>query len=775
MFIFWKIPLIIMISLSLSNDISKQALLNNSFIELLKIINYNIDSNDLIQSYFNECQKKLFNLSYDDLYEIVENSGKQESDLGNFWVCKARNYSYHILNNKNEKNKNSNIASLFLRKNYSNIGLCIPKECNDILHAFVNSDYYKEEYFISNTSIYSYIPDSNKEEKKSELEIVEIVSIILLIIIIFILVIKILTPIVLGTCLYKYNCLQYSKGNIYTSIEDTITDDEELIDDDDNVHLFRNNKLNEIKKEEEEKHKNTTEKYIVFTQNLLSFFRIDINLHLLFSDNNFLYNNNLLQPIYFFKSIILFIMFYNESFYILVILPMKNSNNENFYYSWSMIFLKFSTFSVDIYIAIEGLLFSYKLFNYIVKHHNSKTFGYTLLLFYSKTIPKIITCLCAFFIFNIGLKVIEKKMDLSPFVDYIRTKHQRKCEINLSYIFIPFKLQYYSNNTCLPRFYELCYRYMYINLNIQISISFSLLIIYLVFKFRDILFDKIILIVFFLNSILSPFSCHHDLGDYFNIYTLGGETCTIKYSHLFINKFFFGMICGIIYFYHNDIISQTPIGKIYFKDRFIPFSYCQKLMKILDRISPGFKIILIIVSLLIQLLLSTIFIFYERTHKSIIFVTNGFDWVFIDNYEKKIFIFFFMLMLINLLFINKVSNSMIYNRLIFNLISRSSFSMFCTMHMIIFFVYSNYYIKIYLNFHNVLCIAISHFVICLFINVVFTILTEQSVKIVCKNTFGAFQVKLDMKTIDLDLLVKYNFKKPKKRADNSLEGTFELY
>ena len=71
--------------------------------------------------------------------------------------------------------------------------------------------------------------------------------------------------------------------------------------------------------------------------------------------------------------------------------------------------------------------------------------------------------------------------------------------------------------------------------------------------------------------------------------------------------------------------------------------------------------------------------------------------------------------------------------------------------------------------------AISHFVICLFINVVFTILTEQSVKIVCKNTFGAFQVKLDMKTIDLDLLVKYNFKKPKKRTDNSLEGTFELY
>ena len=71
--------------------------------------------------------------------------------------------------------------------------------------------------------------------------------------------------------------------------------------------------------------------------------------------------------------------------------------------------------------------------------------------------------------------------------------------------------------------------------------------------------------------------------------------------------------------------------------------------------------------------------------------------------------------------------------------------------------------------------AISHFIICLFINIIFTILTEQSVKILCKNTFGKLQIKLDMKTVDLDVIVKSNYNKQNKDSDNSLEDTFELY
>ena len=234
------------------------------------------------------------------------------------------------------------------------------------------------------------------------------------------------------------------------------------------------------------------------------------------------------------------------------------------------------------------------------------------------------------------------------------------------------------------------------------------------------------------------------------------------------------MIFGIIYFYHNDIISQTPLGKIYFKDKFIPFSYCRKIMKLLDKTSPGLKIIFVLISILMQIFLSSIFIIYERANKNLTFNINGFDWILIDNYEKKIFIFFFMFMLINLLFMNKISNSMIYKWLIFNLVSRSSFSIFCTMHMLIYFIYSNYYIKIYLNFYNIIFISISHFVICLFFNIIITLLTEQSLKIICKNMFGELQNRLSMETADLQAIIKSNFKNQKKSSDNSLSDTFEL-
>ena len=780
MYIFSKNIYLIIISFSLNNDISKQTLLNNSINQILDIIKNNTSYDELNQTHFDNCKNIIKSMDYNQLYELFDNSGKHYSDIGNFWDCSARNLSYYIISNHIDIINTKDKAILYLKKSYLDFGLCVPIECNIIVYDFVNSKYYKNNYLITNASIFSYISSNNKEkrENKYKLEKKEIISMIIFVIIIILLFIKILTPIIFGTCLYKYSYLKSSKTN-YIPIIDSLTDDDEEIndenDDNDSVQLFRNIKLNEMKKEEEENIKNTSLKSSIFKKHIQSFFSININLDLLISNKNFLYNNNLLQPISFFKSITLFLLFYNESFFALTDLPIKNVTNEKFYYRYPMMWVKFSTFFIDVYIALEGFLFAYKLFNYIVKHHNNKNFGYTLLFFYTKTIPKMVACFCSIFLFNIGIKVVVKRFDLSPFVEYIRIKQQKKCILNLSYIFVPFKLQYSSNNFCLERLFDVCYKYIYINLNIQLSITFSLFIIYLVFKFKDELFDKLILLLFLLNTIFSPLSCHHDLGKKFNTEILSGETCSIKYTHLFLNKFFFGMLIGIIYFYHNDIISQTPLGKIYFKDQFIPFSYCLKLMEFLDKTSPGLKIIYVVLSIGMLFLLSSIFIFYEKSKENIIFSTSGFDWILIDNYEKKLFILFFMFMLINLLFINKVSNFMIYKWLMFNLISRTSFSMFCTMHMLIYFIYSNYYIKIYLNFHNILFMAISHFVICLFINVIFTILIEQSFKIICKNTFGELQNKFDITTGDLEAIVKSNFHKKNKINENSSGDLLELY
>ena len=102
--------------------------------------------------------------------------------------------------------------------------------------------------------------------------------------------------------------------------------------------------------------------------------------------------------------------------------------------------------------------------------------------------------------------------------------------------------------------------------------------------------------------------------------------------------------------------------------------------------------------------------------------------------------------------------------------------MFCTMEMLIYFIYSNFYIRIYLNFHNILFMAISHFFICLFINIIFSILTEQSFKILCKNIFGDLQYKLDIRTVDIGDIINSSFKSNKKirTKSYSLNDTFEL-
>ena len=62
-----------------------------------------------------------------------------------------------------------------------------------------------------------------------------------------------------------------------------------------------------------------------------------------------------------------------------------------------------------------------------------------------------------------------------------------------------------------------------------------------------------------------------------------------------------------------------------------------------------------------------------------------------------------------------------------------------------------------------------------FINVIFTLLNEQSIKIICKNTFGELQNKFGLKTGDLEAVVKSNFHKKTKNTENYSGYLLELY
>ena len=171
MYIFSIIIYLIIISYSLTNDISKQTLLNNSIIQILDIIKNNTSYDELNLTHYNNCKKIITSMDYNQLYELFDNSGKHYSDIGNFWDCIARNLSYHIINNHIDIVNTKDKAILYLKKNYLDFGLCVPIECNNTVYDFVNSKYYKNNYLVTNSSIFSYISSNiNKEKRESSLE-----------------------------------------------------------------------------------------------------------------------------------------------------------------------------------------------------------------------------------------------------------------------------------------------------------------------------------------------------------------------------------------------------------------------------------------------------------------------------------------------------------------------------------------------------------------------------------------------------------------------------
>ena len=777
------------------NIYSAHSLLTNSTSEIYKILNDSISNlGEEEKSNLDVCQEALNSLSYKQLLDLFENSGKGPSDIGKYAECIASNNSYYLINNHYKILDNSSNVIHYLQKNFSNYGLCAPIECNNTVFDYFTSKSYLSSFGLINSTIYASYPNdvntnSENTAKKSffsfyqsftenlsnnNLSSEEIIAIILYIALGLLLLIKIVVPIVMGTCCLKHSYLKYTKNNNYNPGEDKEeNDDEELNnedDDDDDKNLFKNNLIDEgIPKDK-------LIRSIIFKKHLQSFFSFNLNFSLLIKNKNFLYNDNYLQPISLLKSMTLLFIFYNESFNTLIKLPIKNNEDEKFFLRKSMIFVKYTTLCMNIYVMLEGFLYSYKLLYYIKTHYNPRKLALTFFLFYTKTIPKMLTCIISFFIFNVGIQLItEKKLfNFSPFVQYFESNYNKRCLASLSYIFLPFKLHYCKNTMHPTRYFDICFKYIYININIQICITFLTIIIYFMFKFKNNLFDIVILIIFGVNTVFSPLTCRHlRTNAKMNITIFAGEVCTLKYPHLFINGFFFGAMGGVIYFYFIDILSESPLQRLFYKEKYTPFYYCLYLMKTLDTFGGNIKTIFILACISMQIFISSIFVIYEESMSSLIFNVARNDWGIIENYEKKLFLFFFMVMTLMFLFLNKTANSSFYKWVICKLISRTSFGIFCSMEVVISFIYSTYQLRIFLNFHNTFYMCISLFVICLAISSLFTILTEQSFKIICKNTFGYIQLVEDTKNRNIQENM-LNIKEKKGESFSYSQKSFEL-
>ena len=152
---------------------------------------------------------------------------------------------------------------------------------------------------------------------------------------------------------------------------------------------------------------------------------ISDNFGQLSSDKTKIYNDRGLEPLVFYRIIVLLFMVFNHNMYTLTTIPAKDFLNGEFYKRLPFCLIKMSMNAPVCWIVIEGAVCAYKLMNYIKNEMNKKETNYlritTILKFFCLCIPKIINfCMIYYFIHYLAFYT-GKYMDSMSMFDFFIT------------------------------------------------------------------------------------------------------------------------------------------------------------------------------------------------------------------------------------------------------------------------------------------------------------------------------------------------------------------
>ena len=733
-------------SFSQFTSTDSRQLLNDSFhfaIDKIKTINSSYAEKKI--SIYQKCIDKVNNSisgseeNIANLYELINNSGKSMSDLGLFHQCETSNNIYYLLQynysidtlvNITDEEDQKNLTK-FLNQTTFFYGLCLIPECKEFVKDFFQSDGLAEYLNISSFVIYETYLNGNNESPKHKW-----VFIALGIFLSIFLVIKIVIGVISFWCLGKKG---RSGGR---RLSDTLLEDDsdssDLSEEEEekekkniNSNLETSNEIfhQENKTKEQMLKMKEKENSSKRTKAILKFLNINANVLLLFSNKNPYYDQSNLNFISLIRTFLVFMLIYNHNFYSLIKIPVKDFNNSTFYKRVWLFLNKYSTFCINVYAAIEGFVFAYKFLSYIKKNYNKKNFGCLVFAFYFYSIPKVLTYFFIFFFLNYSVEIVYSLFNLSPmFQFFIKDINNRKCISDLSYLFIPFKMQYKDFFEGADSSYTNCFKYTQFFTNIHICFILSIILIYLSLKLKSKIFDLIILLLYLINLGMTNFSCFLPVQDYFTIGFLFGETCTTRYTHLLFNDYLTGIFCGLMFFYFTDIVSAKPFQDVI---GYNPFNFCFSFMKFFDSMSKIKKNIILFLMIIIQLCLAFEYSIIIQIYDQLNFpLTTSLK--ILDIYQKRLFVIAFMMMVIIVLLGENYSIKYLYDSSLFTFISRISFSFICSMDTSLYIFYTAYYIQLYLNYHNMFFMASGLMFILSLVNMIFTILTEQQFRIVLK-------------------------------------------
>lgn len=476
---------------------------------------------------------------------------------------------------------------------------------------------------------------------------------------------------------------------------------------------------------------------------LYTFFSIGSSVRIIFSSSNFIYDDSGLQLINFFRVYSLFWMTYNHNIWALIRIPGRDVNSYSFFKDVLFSLVKYSIFAMEIWISLEGFYFGYKLMSYMKKKYysNSKSSLFCCICkFYINFLPKFFIFLFTFFMFHYFIRnyriFFSEQYELGALFSYLEKYiiYCRDCISDPLLILKPFMLSYndFLNQDIA---FNQCFKFIYIFTNEHYCFILSLIIFFLSFKIKSKIFDTIIFLILVGNFVISYFSIKNYTGNYYHFIFFLGETASLKYTHLYFTTYMTGVFIGVACFYYKDAVSNNPIETDV--KQYKPFSFFYGLIMKFNHLSTLMHRFIVILSIIIQILLSfsfnimTMYIPTEKNDK-INFKINFWVNLYVI-YEKKIFLIVFMIMLLSIITYPKDTLfKYFYSSNIFSALSRVGFCYLCSMDSLVYLFYCFYHVELHFNYQNLFYVTFGLIILLGLMNIGVLILIEIPIRMIIK-------------------------------------------
>ena len=719
---------------------------NGSLQDLIKSFLCNYTNSEIIDKFLihnEKCYEILNNIisgNISNLWNAINWSGKGLNDIGNQNECYGNKLKYFLIELSNNKTYNfvdSNQLYRFLMMKKSLWGLCFFPECESFIFNYFNSAKntkflsYLDTIGFTNFTIYSkFMVSANgtkqgklnyksliiEEAKEGDISEVDSVS-------------TIFAFLFYGTfAILIFRICISLVGHLIFDVKDSDTKDVQ-------------NEFGSVSKEntiQEFSDKGSTYPIKGFMERMYKYFSINGYFRRITQIKNKYFNDTNLEVLCGAKSCLLFFFTFLQLNDAISNLPRRNSGNY-YYTNFSFFIVKFSSYSLESIVCINGIICGFKLMNIFKKEKEIK-FS-TVWRFIVNSLSKVIVFNYIFFLFYYFMGDIGTTFGFNYMTEFFMTNYVNNNLCIQKYLssIIPFYYQYVLATGKCELDYEVCFKYFQLLWCEFYCFIFTLLLFYLVSRLQSNKFDSIFTLLVISSTILSYF-LYANVGDqtqnWYILQLILGETRIYKQSHILFFVYFVGVNCGIIHFYFKDMVTNVPIQN---KD-YSPFRYNLKIMKFFYKISGIPKVLFILFLAVVILFLSLsyniflLFTSYSRNNNVLIQMNTPLLILYI--FEKKIYILAFAGLLLLLLINTK--NNLLQSLLtcqIFLIISRLSLCYICLVTSFTYLFYSYNEMQTYLNLVNLFYITFALFFFMIIASLLLMMIYEMPFRMMVKRYF----------------------------------------